>query len=432
MTLPNVTAALVRLRAEMPAIRRWGTRGFWAVTDQALFAGANFLVNILLARWLEPAEYGAFAVTYSVLILAGNFHSAFYVEPMLVYGAKSFRDRFDAYYRTITRAHWSVAAPFAVSLLAVVALISFNSGSAMMGTAWLGAAVASPCILALNLARRAEYVLLRPQYAAVAGMAYLSIFVAAAFALTSTSLLDSLTAYGTLSLAALLAAWSISGSGRGSVLPEPEAAWARELHIRYGKWAAVASILLWVCGQAVYPLLAGLRGLEAAATLRAVLTFLLPLQHMLAASSALLVPAFARDKGERVTTRLMVAGTILCGVAALYALLLMQYGAWLVGWLLGGNYQEMAGPFLSLAALVPLPVALRTLAFARLRAAAHTGTIATISVAGALAAVGSGVGLIIWMGVSGALLSLLLGEAILAFGGLIALKRILRSSIQCR
>ena len=35
-------------------LSRWARKGSLAVLDQGLFSGANFLVNILLARWLEP------------------------------------------------------------------------------------------------------------------------------------------------------------------------------------------------------------------------------------------------------------------------------------------------------------------------------------------------------------------------------------------
>ena len=38
----------------------WLKKGGFAAVDQGLFSAANFLVNILLARWLEPVQYGAF------------------------------------------------------------------------------------------------------------------------------------------------------------------------------------------------------------------------------------------------------------------------------------------------------------------------------------------------------------------------------------
>ena len=42
--------------------RKWIARGTWAVADQGFFAAGSVLLNVLLARWLAPQEYGAFAV----------------------------------------------------------------------------------------------------------------------------------------------------------------------------------------------------------------------------------------------------------------------------------------------------------------------------------------------------------------------------------
>ena len=52
----------------------WTTRGFWAIVDQALFALSNLLINVLLARWLSPREYGAFVTAYVVLLLVSVAH----------------------------------------------------------------------------------------------------------------------------------------------------------------------------------------------------------------------------------------------------------------------------------------------------------------------------------------------------------------------
>src|SRR3954470_23333844 len=66
-------------------LARLGSQGFWAIADQGLFAVSNLLVNVLLARGLAPAEYGAFATAYTVLLLVTGFHSALLIEPMLVF-----------------------------------------------------------------------------------------------------------------------------------------------------------------------------------------------------------------------------------------------------------------------------------------------------------------------------------------------------------
>ncbi len=41
---------------------RWQKSTIISLADQAVFAGTMLLVNILLARWTSPEEFGAFAV----------------------------------------------------------------------------------------------------------------------------------------------------------------------------------------------------------------------------------------------------------------------------------------------------------------------------------------------------------------------------------
>jgi hypothetical protein len=65
----------------------------WAVIDQALFAFSNFALNLLLARWLSPNEYGIFADDYTALLLIATLHTALLTDPMLEIGPGKYRDR---------------------------------------------------------------------------------------------------------------------------------------------------------------------------------------------------------------------------------------------------------------------------------------------------------------------------------------------------
>ena len=49
---------------------RWAGKGLTAVLDEGVFFGCHFMVNVLLARWLPLREYGAFALAYSIFVLA--------------------------------------------------------------------------------------------------------------------------------------------------------------------------------------------------------------------------------------------------------------------------------------------------------------------------------------------------------------------------
>src|SRR3712207_1992334 len=79
------------------ALKRWVTKGLWAVLDQGFFASSNFVLNVLLARWLAPADYGAFSLAFAVFLLIGSLHTAVLTEPMLVFGPGKYKDRLSEY-----------------------------------------------------------------------------------------------------------------------------------------------------------------------------------------------------------------------------------------------------------------------------------------------------------------------------------------------
>jgi len=53
---------------------RWLRSGIWALADQGLFSGANFIANVLLADLLTPVEYGAFTVAFTTFLFLGTIH----------------------------------------------------------------------------------------------------------------------------------------------------------------------------------------------------------------------------------------------------------------------------------------------------------------------------------------------------------------------
>src|SRR4051812_19498262 len=84
----------------------WAHRGGLSILDQGLFAGANFVLNILLARWLEPEAYGAFTLAYSVFLFIGAFYMALFMEPFLIYAAGERRGQFRRYLGFVLGTHW--------------------------------------------------------------------------------------------------------------------------------------------------------------------------------------------------------------------------------------------------------------------------------------------------------------------------------------
>jgi O-antigen/teichoic acid export membrane protein len=60
----------------------------WALSDQALVSGANFVTGILIARFLGIEEFGHFTLAWLVLEFALNIHGAMIITPMQSISAK--------------------------------------------------------------------------------------------------------------------------------------------------------------------------------------------------------------------------------------------------------------------------------------------------------------------------------------------------------
>ena len=106
-----------RTRDHAGRLAAWGARGGLAIADQALYAGAHFLLNILLARWLVPADYGAFALAYSAFLLIAALYAAVVLEPMAVFGPGRYSAHRQGYLGILLRAHLPLTLPAVASLL---------------------------------------------------------------------------------------------------------------------------------------------------------------------------------------------------------------------------------------------------------------------------------------------------------------------------
>lgn len=324
----------------MPALG-WLKKGSWSVVDQALFSGANFVLNILLARWLVPRDYGAFTVAFTLFLLLGLFHTALLTEPMLVYGAGRFRGRFEPYMRALLRGH----AAFSVAGLVVLGVAGFlveRLSSEVVGGTLILLALTQPLILLLWITRRACYVHLRPRLAAAGGVVYAALLLPATFALASHGVLNAATALAAMGVASLVSAlwlmnrmnlhpWAAAGS---HMLGE-----AAGRHWAYGRWAVATGMLTWITGQLAALILPLWAGLEATASFKALMNLTMPAVQAYVSFAVLIVPALVRAReGGHFRRFLMFSVALVSGAMLAYWLLLGLWGEPLMVWLYGGQY----------------------------------------------------------------------------------------------
>lgn len=400
-----------QLRASLTGWMVWVGKGSFAILDQGLFAGSNFLLNVLLARWLAPADYGAFALAYSVFMLLGVFHNAIFTEAMLVFGPGKYRERFPEYLGILLRGHFALMLPGAALLTATAFLLGWAYSPAVE-RAFLALAIAGPFILLLSLLRRAFYVRLNPGWAAVGGAVYLLILLASILTLRTAGRLTPATGFLAMAAASLITCLLLLVLLRPTLATDSSAIRAVAAdHWRYGKWAAAAAGPGWVSDNIYFLVLPAWVGLAEAGALKALLNLAQPALQTISALGVLLLPILVRDRdcgGTRAMNRTMKLSLALFFLgSACYLALLCGFRLQIFHFLYAGKYTGYASWPLLLVGLLPFAQCLLIVTAGALRALEQPNLVFWSAVGSAAVALALGVPLASSLGVGGALAGLM-------------------------
>lgn len=347
----------------------WFGRSFWSLLDQGLFAASNFLINVLLARWVGEAEYGAFSAAFAVFLLLGVGYTSLMVEPMLVYGSGRYEGAFHGYLRALGRVHWN---PMACLTSAVGLLIAL---------AYLGGSIAYPlAILALSsgvvfqqwLLRRACYIRLEPRVAAIGGMVYMIVTIGGLTALRWWGHVGVVEGILLMTVGSAASSWWIRKHLLETGEDSSAAPTGREVrmdHWTYGKWSLATGLIGWIPGNIYMLLLPVWHGPETAGAFRAAFNFALPMFQVQAAAATLLLPTFVRlrNKANYGRNVIRLVGSLLAPSAA-YVCLCYLFGREIFVWLYAGAFEEQSDdlwvvvfPLIPAAATAVLAASLRAL-----------------------------------------------------------------------
>jgi O-antigen/teichoic acid export membrane protein/thymidylate kinase len=353
----------------------WLKKGFLAVLDQGLISGSNFLLAILLARWLSPEQYGAYALSFAIFVLFSFIQQGLFLEPMSVFGPSIYRNSQREYLGTLI---WLQGVPaggaLALGLFAVPAFLRNDSGLFQM--ALLGMAFSAPCVLLYWFSRRAFYLQLRPGSAVGGAVLYCALLSIGVWLLFHNGLLSPFTAFLAMGVAALTTSvlqlqqlQPILFQGRNT-----SGLWeVGHRHWDYGRWAILGSLFIWIPWSVYYPVVAHYSGLAEVANLRALLNLALPVTQALSAFTLLFLPhashvsgqeswAGARGLALRITA-FFALGTVV------YWLPVCLFRASLLKFLYAGHYSEIAGlvPWIALSSVLSGVALGPTIAFRAMR-----------------------------------------------------------------
>jgi O-antigen/teichoic acid export membrane protein len=279
----------------------WVKKGSLAIVDQALISGSNFLIGILLARWLPPDQYGAYALAFSTFLLLSLAYQSLLLEPQSVFGSSAYLDSPRQYLGALLWAHGALA-------LAIFIILGISAGAAHelggpgnFSGALAGVAFAAPCILLFWLARGACYVRQAPQHAAAGALLYSVLVLGGLLVLFPRGLLSPFTAFVLMGLGALATSTVLLirlnptlKLGRDN----PTLSRVAQQHWIYGRWALASSVMTWIPWNIHYALLGHFSGMAAAGGLRALVNLMLPLAQSCNALSLLITPYASRTHAQ--------------------------------------------------------------------------------------------------------------------------------------
>jgi len=324
-------------------VKHWLGKGAWTIVDQSFFAFSNFVLNIVLARWLTESDYGAFSLAFSIFLLLGVIFNALMVEPMMVYGSGKYKSAFSTYIQLLTRTHWK----FVSIILSVIGLIiacCFYQSSSF--TVLLTLACFSGFMFYQWLLRRACYLIMQPHIAAIGGLFYFVVMMAGVFILKYTDFLNAITGMLIMAVASLVAScwikYSLKKINKGS--SELDQNNVYQNHWEYGRWAIGTNVMSWIPGNIYFLVLGWWYTERTPGDLKAVFNFALPMLQLVGAFGPMIIPimvqASARGGFDSVIVRL---GKIVVLATVLYATVLGFFGSTFLQLLYQGKYIEHAG-----------------------------------------------------------------------------------------
>jgi O-antigen/teichoic acid export membrane protein len=282
-------------------LRKWSGKGGLAIIDYGLISGSNFLLGILLARWLTPKEYGAYALSFSFFILAGFLYQSLLLEPLSVFSGTQFRENLRGYLKTSLWIHWAISLVMCLAL-GIAAIVTATIGhSPVLAVALAGMTIATPFILVHGLAKRSFYLRLSPGPAAFASLFYCAMVTGGVFLFFRLGKLSSFTAFLIMGSAALVSCVVMLIQLNAALAPETgrpnlRATWGK--HWEYGRWALATCVVGWIPNYFYIPLVSSFSGMAAAGELRALMNLAAPVLQTYAALSMLFLPYAARVQNQ--------------------------------------------------------------------------------------------------------------------------------------
>jgi O-antigen/teichoic acid export membrane protein len=327
---------------------RQASQGGFAVLEQGIFSGSNFVLSFLLARWLATDQYGSYRYAYAIFLLLSLLYQPLVVEPMAVFGCSEYQNCLRGYWRSVLKMQVLLTIVIVV-LSGAYAAFSHGQAGGLSGALW-GMTIAAPCVLLSWLARRGFYLKLRPAFAALGSIIYSGIMLGGLYYFHRFGLVTPFVAFGLMAAGSVVAGLLLLARLRSVFLssdaPAPSLAQTWRRHWVYGRWALAASLVAWFPSYIYFPALKWFAGMDQVGNLGVLLNLVTPIQQAYGALSVFFLAYAAGVQGRKGVAGLKSLSFWFTGMfatgAIIYWLLILPFTHQVFQVLYHGRYLDIA------------------------------------------------------------------------------------------
>lgn len=393
-------------------IKHWGIKGGMSVLDQGIFSGANFILGILLARWLSSEQFGAYAIGLTVLTFVCHFYIAFLLDPMGVLGPANFSDKLKEYLGLHLKSHFVIT--IAAGLLFMVTAFVWESNQLLIRKTLFVIGGTLPFLLLPWYLRRVFYILGQPAISLSGSLIYAISLVALTLFLRQSNALSSSLAIVMTAIAGLLSGLFLLFAFPFGKLGSLTISFAAVMiqNWKFGKWLILSSVFIAFASQVQIWISARFLDLHAAGTLRALQVITQPMMLTITALMALATPAlsleFSKGNFEGFNRKAFLLSASLFILAIVFEGLLLLFNIPIEVFVYGGKFSTYAF-LLPVWGIVPVCLACSSGIHAGFQAAQRPQALLLAAVFWAPASLGFGIWLTIKQGILGATWSVVFG-----------------------
>lgn len=401
----------------METMNRWLHRYShinWALADQAIVSGVNFVVGVLLARFLGISDYGGYVLLYMILLFVNTLHMGFVSSPMMVLINNSDDNRQEEYKHGVMGlgllTSWVLATCVLLGFWSIEILFEYRT---YQGIPWVLALTAG-LFLTQDFMRRYWFAIQLPFVAFVVdAIAYGSFLVGVGIMCWLRGSLLLLHVFAVLGCAYMV---SVFSSTLVASVPAPRLQrWVLAEHWKEGKWLVGAGLLTWTSYNMITVAAAWVLGPMAAAAIKVAQNIVSTINPLfLALENILPVQATRKfvEGGRTVLLRYIFRAAVFVTMPLLViSILLIIFHVSIVVWIYGKEYEPLSISVVWFS-LANVFVGLILILGAGLRACGYARGIFWGMGSATFTVIGFDYPLMIWLGVQGAAMGFLIAAVI--------------------